>query len=375
MTSRHRRLVAVSHTGLHSGAETVLLRALDAVADAGWSVTCLSPDGPFADRLAAKGIGRVRIPELKLPAGSRARGTAVLGGRTVVVARALRRAARGADVVLANGLLALPAARVARLDAPLAWIVHDVVRRPDWLAVLRLAAPAVDLALPVSEATSQPLRTRGVPVRVVRNGTPWPVDAAPVDEPEGTPVIGCAALLTPWKGQSVLLDAVARLHRRDVVVELAGGRFPKDAPYVEQLEARAQRPDLRGRVRFLGQVADPLAVMRGWTVAVLPSVDPESGPLSLLEYMSVGVPVVATDHGGSPEVIGDAGLLVEPGSAAALAAALERLLGDRELRRSCAEAGRRQVAAGLTLDHQRRELVEVLSDLADGGGQAAPDAA
>ena len=114
-----------------------------------------------------------------------------------------------------------------------------------------------------------------------------------------------------WKGQSVLLEALAQLP--DVQGELAGGRLPTEAAYAEGLEARAAQADLVGRVRLLGHV-DAMEAMQGWDVAVLASLRPEAGPLAALEAMSLGLPVVATDHGGSAEYLSDGcGVLVPPG--------------------------------------------------------------
>jgi glycosyltransferase involved in cell wall biosynthesis len=182
--------------------------------------------------------------------------------------------------------------------------------------------------------------------------------------PTNSPVIGMTALLTSWKGQDVLLEAVARIPRPGLVVELVGGSFPKDGPYVQRLYRRAGREDLAGRVRFVGQLDDPLDRMRDWTVAVLPSVDPETAPLTVLEAMSLGLPMVITDHGGGPEVLDGAGLLVPPGDSEALALAIERLLDDPGLRLACEAAGRRAIAAGLTLDAQEQALLDVLADRA-----------
>ena len=79
--------------------------------------------------------------------------------------------------------------------------------------------------------------------------------------------------------------------------------------------------------------------------------------------MSVGVPVVGTDHGGTSEVLGDAGLLVPPRDPVAMAAAIERLLAEPDLRRRCADAGPRTVAAALTLEHWADELTAKLTAL------------
>ena len=369
-------MLAVSHTGRMSGAEAVLARTLRAAAERGWEVSCATPRGPLAERVRQGGHRHVAIPELTLPAGPRPLGAALLAGRTVTAALRLREACAGADVVLNNGLLSLPALSLARPPVPVAWIVHDVVRRADRMAVLRRFGGVVDVAIPVSEAAAGPVRARGLPVRVVRNGTPWPVAPAASDPP-GPRVVGCSALLTPWKGQDVLLEAVARLDRPDVAVELLGGRFPKDGPFVAALERRAAQPDLAGRVRFLGHVDDPLARMRAWTVAVSASVDPEAGPLSLIEAMSIGLPVVGSDLGGAPEVVDGAGLLVPAGDPDALARCLARLLDDPALRRRCAAAGRRRVGEELTLDRQLGRLldeIEAVTRPAGAGDTAATQA-
>jgi glycosyltransferase involved in cell wall biosynthesis len=358
-----RRLVVLSHTGLMSGAETVLLRMMRAAVGAGWRVTCLVPPGPFAERVATAGIGVETIPELKLPDLSRPAAVAVTALRSAKAAMTLRRASADADVVLLNGILGLPSLRFARLTTPSAWLVHDVIRTAESRALLRVCGSAADLAVAVSEAVAGPLGRAGLATVVIRNGTEWPAARAPLDHPE-PPVVGHVALLTPWKGHRVLLDAVAMLPRRDVVVELAGGSFPKDRAYVEELHARAGRSDLAGRVRFLGQLGDVTERSRTWSLGVVASVDPEAAPLALLEHMSVGLPVVATDHGGSPEVLDGAGLLVPPGDPVALAGAICRLLDDSELRRRCADAGPKQVAAKLTLAHQTEEFLALLERLA-----------
>jgi glycosyltransferase involved in cell wall biosynthesis len=153
---------------------------------------------------------------------------------------------------------------------------------------------------------------------------------------------------------------MGRLGRPDVSVELVGGTFPKDAPYRDALVRRSREPDLAGRVRLLGQVDDPVDRMRRWTVAVVPSVEPEAGPLVLLEAMSIGVPVVATDHGGPAEVLGEAGLLVPPRDPEAMAEAIAALLDDGALRRRCARAGPRQVERGLSLDTQMDALLDAV---------------
>ena len=104
--------------------------------------------------------------------------------------------------------------------------------------------------------------------------------------------------------------------------------------------ARIARPPLAGRVRHLGYVSDPdrEALYRSAAVVVLPSLDEGFG-LPALEAMTLGVPVVASNRGALPEVLGGAGVLVDPLDASAIAGALERVLTDPELAAACATRG------------------------------------
>jgi glycosyltransferase involved in cell wall biosynthesis len=273
--------------------------------------------------------------------------------------------------VLGNGVFTFPALALARLRRPVLVIVHDIVERPQYRWIVRLCRPAVKRVVVPSDAAARPLQAFGLQITVVPNGTTWPVPAARL-RAKHPPVVGELAALTPPKAQDILLEAVANLGRRDVHVDLAGEALEKDERYVRRLQDRAANADLRDRVRFLGRVEDPLALLRGWTVAALPSTYPESFGLVLVEAMSVGVPVVATDRGGPSEVVGDAGLLVPPGDVAALAAAIERLIDDQALRRRCRDAGRRAVESSYTVQRQQETLLTLLRQLARcPGGTAA----
>jgi glycosyltransferase involved in cell wall biosynthesis len=348
--TRGLSVLAVNHTGMVSGGEEVVLRMLAAAAEQGWVTTVAAPAGPIVERAADIGAGWLPLPDLGLPGGRLPVATTLLGARNAVAARRIRALAH-VDVVVASGMRVLPVLRLAAPRAPVVWLVQSMVDRRRWRRLVRACAPVVGTAVAVSQAVADSIGPARFPVTVVPNGTPWPVEPAPVDPPSPT-VLGCAAMLTPWKGQDVLLEAVARLTRKDVVVELMGGCYPKDVGYADRLRHRASAPDLLGRVRFLGHVADPVARMRTWTLAVSSSVDPEAAPLSVLEAMSVGVPIVATNHGGPPEVVGDAGVLVAPRDSEAMAAAVDALLDDSELRLRCARAGPRIVASGFRLDRQ-----------------------
>lgn len=319
------------------------------------------PPGDLADLAGRAGIAQVPIRELSLssapaPVAGAGLALAMASGGSV-----LRHVARGAHVVVANGIRSLAVARLAGLGEPVVWLVHSVVDRPRWRLIARACAKAVDRAVAVSPLTASSLGRVRFGVDVIWNGTPWPVEPAPLRR-SGPPVVGCAGLLTSWKGQHVLLEAVARLGRDDVRVELVGGHFPKDAGYVESLRRRASELDLTSRVSFAGHSRDPLAAMRGWSVAAVPSVEADAGPLVAIEAMSLGLPVVVTSTTGVAAIVGEAGMVVAPGDAEALAEALNLLL-DPARRSRCFRSGRSTVANSLSLEKQVDLLVDAVVGL------------
>ena len=357
------RLLAVSPTGLRSGAEVVLRDYLLAAAAAGTDVRCLRPEGPFDVELTAAGVPGGRIPELKLPDGPKPIAALRLLGRVLRGAVQLRRAVRDAEVVVVNSPFALPVVRLAHVRPPVAWIVHDVFIRPSLARLIRPVRGGVTRAVAVSEAAAVFPRSIRIPTSVVPNGVAVPDEPAPGAEPDAPPIIGINAAITPWKGHRVFLDAVAMLP--DARAEVMGGAFPKDQAYEQELRERAARPDLAGRVRFLGHVADTGAVMRRWTIAVNASVEPEAGPLSVLEAMALGLPVVATDHGGAHEILapGGCGVLVPPGDAAELAAGIRRLLDDPADRTATGASGRARVHAHYRAEDSARRFLDLLATL------------
>lgn len=146
--------------------------------------------------------------------------------------------------------------------------------------------------------------------------------------------------LEPRKNIGRLLDAYEVLLRRSPsppTLLIAGRATAEASEWLSRIEA----PPLAGRVRYAGYVADEQReqLYSGARLLVLPSLDEGFG-LPALEAMSAGVPVVASNRGSLPEVVGSAGVLVDPDDVAALSTALERLAFDDA---AAAEAG----AAGL----------------------------
>jgi glycosyltransferase involved in cell wall biosynthesis len=181
----------------------------------------------------------------------------------------------------------------------------------------------------------------------VPNGIDPRDDVEPVHLADG-PVVLEVARLAEVKGQRHLIAALARLDASGILV---GEDIERGGSYEEVLRREAERLDVADRVVFAGYRSDVPAVLAGCDVFCLPSTA-EGMPLSVLEAMAQGKPVVATAVGGTPELVVDGvtGLLVPPGDAEALAEALGRVLSDPELAKRMGAAGRQRVERDFAAD-------------------------
>ena len=172
--------------------------------------------------------------------------------------------------------------------------------------------------------------------------------------PSDAYLIGYIGRLNPEKGQSLLLNAVARIGASRPRPWLA---FVGDGPDRAALEQEAVALGLSDRVVFTGHLPDVRPVYRDLDVLALTSYT-EGFPNVLLESLCMGTPVIAADVGGVRELIedGETGVLVPPGSPAAVAAGLVRLMDERDWADALASRGKRLVFARYQfLDRVRRE--------------------
>jgi len=170
-----------------------------------------------------------------------------------------------------------------------------------------------------------------------------------------------------FKGHRYAMEAVARLKaaRMDVLLQCAG-----DGPLKATIEKHASALNLLDRVQFPGFIEhqELLAQLRDhrWDVALLPSIETsesrEGIPVFLIEAMAAGVPVVATNTGGIPELLnGGAGMLIPQQDARAIADALARLAADHHLRSQLADAGVRRVRDQFTIESTVSALLNEIS--------------
>ncbi|PFG44230.1 glycosyltransferase involved in cell wall biosynthesis [Isoptericola jiangsuensis] len=344
------RVLLLDHTAAVGGGELALLRLLDALDDDVQPHLTLFADGPLAERARALGVPVTVLaldPGIATMDRHRAGGLGALRRVPGTVAFGLRLARHvrrvRPDVVHANSLKAylvgLCAAGAARV--PLVWWVHDRVT-PDYLPgvlvrLLRGTArrlPAVVVANSRATAATVP-GARGLVVAypgfAPEQARPFPVDGPP----DGPPQVLLLGRISPTKGQLELVRAAALLQDRwpDVRFRLVGDPLFGAEDHAREVDAEIDRLGLGGVVVRHPAVVDPAAEIDRATVVVHASPAPEPFGQVVVEAMVRGVPVIATDAGGVPEILAPdgeepLGLLVPPGDVDALARALDEVLAD-----------------------------------------------
>jgi colanic acid/amylovoran biosynthesis glycosyltransferase len=293
-------------------------------------------------------------------------------------------AARGAgpvDAIVAhfgpNGIKALGLRDFGVTEAPIVTVFHghDLSRwtRQHGVRGYRRLFSSTELMLPISDHGRARLIALGCPaekVEVHRMGVALPPLAPLPSEPSGVDATEVHLLsvgrLVEKKGFEFALRAVRVLLTEypNLHYHLIG-----DGARRAELEALAVELEIAGHVTFHGQLArEDVATVRGRADFMLvPSVtaadgDEEGIPVVLMEAMAAGLAVVATRHGGIPELVvdGETGLLVPERDGPALARALGRLIADPQLRLRLSRAARARVLRKHALDRQNDQLANLL---------------
>lgn len=253
---------------------------------------------------------------------------------------------------------------------------YSFPRRTILLGIERVLAPLTDAVICVCEAERQAFLAIGpVPserVHVVRNG----IDVAPfrdvvVDRvaqratlgvpPDVSLVTTISRLYHPRDFETLLRAfAMARAQSSDIHLLIAG-----DGPYRPQVKALISRLGLTRDVTLAGFRRDVPQILAVSEVFVLSSALWEGLPLTILEAMAVGLPVVASDVGGVGEAVVsmETGILVPAKDPKALSGALLRLLSDPQEARTMGHRGRNRVEEFFTLDRMAQETVAVYEGL------------
>lgn len=188
-----------------------------------------------------------------------------------------------------------------------------------------------------------------------------------IGDGERRPIFLLAGRLTRWKGQGLVIEALARLKGEggEAILVLAGDDQGR-SDYTAELCAQAEAAGLAEAVRFPGHVADMPAAYLAADLALAPSLDPEAFGRTAVEPQAMGRPVLAADHGAATETVleGQTGWLVKPGDPAAWAAAMgAAMAAGPPLWAEMGQAGRLRVDALYSLERMTALTLEVYGRL------------
>ena len=407
------RILFLNPIGALGGAERSLLDIFSALRELepGWQLFLLAgADGPLLSEASKLGVVSEVLPmpdELLVLGDSAHQGKfatllRLLSGakKSLRYAKLLRARihALQPDVIHSNGIKFHLLTRLAKLKGrssapvpvpvPVIWHIRDFIgARPLMKRALRWAAPAAKLAIANSEATAIDARSvlKNLPVRAVLNGidvnhfSPGPARTDLLDQlsglsaaPPDTLRVGLLASYARWKGQDVLLKAAAQVlseqHCPPVRFYIVGGPIYKtQGSQFSLAELQKLARDLNlppDRIGFIPFQNEPLEIYRALDIVVHASSQPEPFGRTIAEAMSCARAVIATQAGGARELFTDNSdaLGVPLDDAPALAAAIARLLADKNLRQQLSAQARRTAQARFSLQRLGRDMRNIFTE-------------
>ncbi len=360
LASHPRRIALLTSSRFWRGSSNVFAVLGRGLAGRGFATTALVAYEPLVNGFRDRLVAVQRLP---------------VGHTTLKGARALREALRrlGADVVLVDRARDIRLAAYAALGRPVVVVYCISTPRPprDWLT--RFAFSRVALTVFLTEqlaksAFAEAPFMRRAGHRVIPNGVDC--DLFRPDEDAGRafrkehrlgdrPVLLAVGALEAEKRWDLLLEGLAMLAASGVVPPLV-----MCGTGALESELRAQAGRLNLDIRFVGQL-DASALVGAYNAAtcLVHTRPDEVFSLALIEALACGCPVLAAGGGGTPELLGGAGVLAPPENPAAFTGLLRDLLGDSGRRAALSAAARRRAVDRYSVERMVRDYAEVLENV------------
>lgn len=295
------------------------------------------------------------------------------------------------DLIYANTQKALVIGALASVLSrrPLVYHLHDILSTDHFSASnLRLAVTLANQFAVRIIATSEAARDAFIAAggeatrtTVIYNGfdpafyqRPVPVD--PIRTQWGWPdrfVIGHFSRLSPWKGQHILLAALARCPE-NVTAIFVGDALYGEQNYIQELHQQVKDLGLQQRVHFLGFCSDVVALMHSCDLIAHTSTAPEPLGRVVVEAMLCGRPVIAAQAGGMTELIksGHTGWLVPPGDAIALANTIIHCQAHHEQAIAMAQVAKEQVSHRFHINTIHQQIAQLFHQISTHSGIESP---
>lgn len=366
---------------LYGASKIFLFTAQALVLEGHYVMVCLSEEGPLVGELRSIGA-EVRIIRLGIvrrkylnPAG--------MINRAGVLWRAKNRLNsiirnESISLVYSNTAAVWVGAWISRQNGiPHYWHLHEIIKHPRWFSkfLKKLVYTYSDKILVVSKAVkdhwqSDPLSGKFV---LIYNG----IDYEPylhtgkslrheLDIPENACVLGMIARVSPWKGQQYFLEIAKELNKKfiNLIFIMSGDAFPGSEYVYKEVVDKINENELNEFVIDLGFRKDIPNVLATLDILVLPSILPDPFPTVILEGMAAGKPIIATAHGGAPEMLVEeqSGYLVPWDNAPEAARLISPLIGDGNLRREMGVFNRNRVLTNFSLTSFQKNIASVFQN-------------
>ena len=358
------------------GSDLILLTIVRGLKSEGWNVRVVLPtDIAYRGELSAQ-LESLGIPVDRMQLAVLRRKYLTIGGTLKLMANYLISTAKlmriirteEVDLVHSHTISVLSGAAAARLTGrPHIWHISEIVTRPRLLAkaLTRFVPPLSTRIVAISSAVQDFVADGRESVRkrivVIPNGmdpTRFGIGGgrARVRQELGLGdglVVGMVGRVGLWKGQEVLVDAATIVVKSHPGVRflLVGGVHDDQQQHFAALRSQVSKNQLGNSVVVSDFRPDVAEVMDAIDIFVQPSVQPEPFGMTVLEAMSARLPVIASNHGGSTEIIieGETGFLTPARDAPALAGRINELIEAPDRRRTMGQAGRHRVEAEYSL--------------------------
>lgn len=354
------KVLFLDQSGKLGGAELCLLDIAKPFANG--SLVGLFADGDFRNLLE---INHIPVEVLTTQAiqvrkqSSLFSALASLGQLIPLINKVVKRA-RKYDLIYANTQKALVVGAIASFLArrPLVYHLHDILSLEHFsISNLRVAITLINRFASLVIANSQASKTAFIQsggkadiVEVVYNGFAIQNYQIPEKEPEQLRkklglgdkfVVGHFSRLCPWKGQHILIDALAECPENVNIILVGDALFGEDE-YVQELHEKVKALNLETRVKFLGFRDDIPQLMSACDLVVHTSIAPEPFGRVIVEAMLCGKPVVAAKAGGAMELVEDGinGFLVTPNNSQELAQVINNCVQEKDIIQNIANYAR-----------------------------------
>lgn len=251
------------------------------------------------------------------------------------------------DIVDTNTAVVFPGAVAAKFSRKKSvWHIREIIKNNVENRVVSFVMQLFsDVVVANSKATGRALKVNQNKVKVVYNAV---ADANSQEKLKKTDsvVVGMAGRINRWKGQKLFVDAAELVLKKcpNVCFKIAGGVYQGEDFIREDLNSYIKKKKLENSVKLVGLVTDMPSFYKSLDLFVLPSLQPEPFGLVVIEAMSYGLPVIATNHGGPTEIIEDGkdGFLVRYDDASEMSERIIQLVQNDNRRSEMGLCGQRK---------------------------------